>query len=95
MIDSTISVLSVESRVLPNRRPRIGRLPKPGTLLPLVRSSLLIRPASTWFSPSFSCSMVVAERVPMRYATEPDLVVIESTRFDTSSEMRIATSLFR
>ncbi len=66
VIDSRISVRPLLSVWLPNRRPTIGRSPTPGTLVPLLRSSLLIRPASTWFSPSFSCSMVVAERLPMR-----------------------------
>jgi hypothetical protein len=64
VIDSTISVFWLSSRWLPNRRLTIGSSLKPGTLLEELRSSLLIRPASTWFSPSFNCSMVLASRVP-------------------------------
>ena len=95
VIDSTISVFWLSSLLLPNSRPSTGMSPRPGTLLPELRSSLLIRPASTWFSPSFNCSMVEAWRVPIWYRVEPLLVMVAAPRLLTSSEMRMPTSLFR
>ena len=65
VIDSKISVRCVSSFWLPNRRPRMGISPSSGTLLAVLRSSSLIRPASTCVSPSFRRSTVLAPRVPI------------------------------
>ena len=64
VMSSTISVLFTVSLLFENRRPISGRRETPGTLLALRRSSSLIRPASTWVSPSRRRSVVFALRVP-------------------------------
>ena len=85
VIASTISVFLAWSSVAPNSRSRIGNWPIPGTLLPEVRSSLSIRPASTSVSLFFSCSTVLAVRVPIWYAAVPVVVVTALPRLLTSS----------
>src|SRR6185503_9279867 len=64
VISSTISVLFTVSLLLENRRPMSGSCDTPGTRLAVRRSSSLIRPASTWVSPSRRRSVVLALRVP-------------------------------
>src|SRR5688572_25622602 len=61
---STTSVLLTVSLLFENRRPTMGRRERPGTFWALRRSSSLIRPASTWVSPSRRRSVVFALRVP-------------------------------
>src|SRR5687767_6285486 len=61
---STTSVLFTVSLSLEKRRPSTGSCARPGTFWALRRSSSLMRPASTWVSPSRSRSVVFALRVP-------------------------------
>ena len=65
VMSSTISVLLRLSVVCENSRPTTGSSPRPGTRSAVRRSSSLIRPASTWVSPSRSRSVVAALRVPI------------------------------
>jgi hypothetical protein len=65
VIRRTISVFAAVSRVFEKRRPTTGSSPTPGTRSAVRRSSSLIRPASTWVSPSRSRNAVLALRVPI------------------------------
>ena len=65
VIDSTISLFVELPLFDENSRPATGTWPRPGTLLAVLRSWSLIRPASTCVSPSFRRSEVCALRVPI------------------------------
>mmetsp|Transcript_17034 Transcript_17034/g.40650 ORF Transcript_17034/g.40650 Transcript_17034/m.40650 type:complete len:209 (-) Transcript_17034:847-1473(-) len=65
VISSTTSVLLRVSVCVPNSRPSTGRRDSPGMPTALLRSSSLMRPASTCVSPSARRSVVEVLRVPI------------------------------
>ena len=65
VMSRTISVLVALSPCEENSLPSTGSSPMPGTREAVRRSSSLISPARTSVSPSFSCSTVLAVRVPI------------------------------
>ena len=90
------SVLFLLRPWLENKRPSMGISPKPGTLLALSRSSLLIKPANTCVSPSLRRSTVLTVRVLITGAwVSPAVPLPENTispRLLTSKPVLIPTS---